>query len=281
MDVLTQFILLGLSLFLFYVLTLKLKPYGLIQYVPAALFVAFYGSWFGESLNALMTYGLLIVSVVLTNLAKRYVWPFRVLTVIYALAIALRLTPSFASIGPVASHTLSELSGDWTIYGGINKALVGLILLPLVPYSRFSVSDIKRNYLILMVGPVGIALLAYWSGLRFDPKFSSFTLVFMFANLCFVVLAEEVFFRGLIQHYICQLLPSRSWAPLGIFMASGIFGIAHIGGGGHFALLAGAAGVVYGIAYWRLRSLWASVYVHLMVNTLHILFLQYPGYTTN
>lgn len=278
MDVFTQFTSVGVSLLLLYYLTISLRSYGLIQYAPAALFVALYGMFFGESVNALITYAILIVLVMFANRTKRFVWPLRVLTVVYALVIVFRVTPTFASIGPVGSHALSELSGDWTVYGGINKALVGLILLPLVQYPKLNFSVFKRNYAIVVIGPVLIAFLAYLSGLSFDPKFSRFTLLFIFTNLTFVVIAEEVFFRGLIQHYICKLLPSRRWIPIGIVIASCIFGLAHIGGGLHFALLATAAGIVYGIAYWRLRSIWAAICVHLAVNTLHFVLLQYPGH---
>lgn len=200
-----------------------------------------------------------------------------IVCVVYALLLAFRLPPTFDSVGPLAGHLLSELSGRWEIYAGIHKALIGLLLLPLVPWSSIDAGKITRHWPILVFGPMAIVLLAGLLGLAWDPKLSGFSLVFILANLSFVVISEEVFFRGVIQHQLHNRLgQGRRSTALAILISAGIFGGLHFAGGAFYVLLASAAGAVYGLAYWRLQSLWASVWCHLAVNAAHFILLQYP-----
>ncbi|MGJ5814692.1 CPBP family glutamic-type intramembrane protease [Paludibaculum fermentans] len=80
-----------------------------------------------------------------------------------------------------------------------------------------------------------------------------------------VALSEEFFFRGLLQQWI------------GIAAASILFGLAHLGfrqfPNWQFALVAGVAGVFYGVAFRRAGGIRAAMVTHaLTVTTWRVLF---------
>lgn len=81
-------------------------------------------------------------------------------------------------------------------------------------------------------------------------------------------LAEEFFFRGLLQQWMQKMTGSLVW---GIAITSCLFGAAHLPMRGFpnvkFALVATIAGVFYGLAYARSGSIRASMVTHALVNT--------------
>jgi len=92
--------------------------------------------------------------------------------------------------------------------------------------------------------------------------------------LFFTAWPEEFLFRGLLQNLLSKTL-KNSW--LGLFVAAIIFGFSHI----HHAPfpnwkyvgLASIAGVFYGLAWMRTRSLVPGVMIHALVDiSWHILF---------
>lgn len=85
----------------------------------------------------------------------------------------------------------------------------------------------------------------------------------------FVAMAEELFFRGLLQNLLEVSLGSRYAAQA---IASVLFGLSHIqhapSPNWPYATLATAAGWFYGLAYRKHRSLIASAGTHALVDTL-------------
>jgi hypothetical protein len=115
--------------------------------------------------------------------------------------------------------------------------------------------------------PLGFALhfIAWnwhWRGLR----------VFAFDYLTiflFVAVAEELFFRGLLQNLLEGSFRSRHWAQA---CASLVFGLSHIrhapAPNWRYVILASIAGWFYGWAYRKHRSLMASATTHALVDTI-------------
>lgn len=89
-----------------------------------------------------------------------------------------------------------------------------------------------------------------------------------FGILWVVALAEEFFFRGLLQQWLVSWTRSE-WA--GILAASLIFGSVHVFyrlfPNWRLATLAALAGVCYGLAFRRARSIRASMVTHALVVT--------------
>jgi membrane protease YdiL (CAAX protease family) len=96
-----------------------------------------------------------------------------------------------------------------------------------------------------------------------------------FGILWVVALGEEFFFRGLLQQWIGAWLRS-DWA--GLLLAALLFGSVHLWyrafPNWRFAVLAGVAGVFYGMAYRQARSIRASMVTHALTVTAWRLFFS-------
>ena len=125
-----------------------------------------------------------------------------------------------------------------------------------------------RHFLYFLA--VGIPL-AWATGLvRLGPAMPLWKIVATFLGMLWVVaLAEEFFFRGLLQQWISQWTGSPA---LGLAGASILFGAAHLGFRGFpnwkFALAAAVAGLFYGRAYSQAKSIRASMVTHALVVTM-------------
>lgn len=90
-----------------------------------------------------------------------------------------------------------------------------------------------------------------------------------------VGLAEEFFFRGLLQPMM-QRITGSAW--IGLAITSAVFGLVHLAfrefPNWRFALVAGVCGVFYGLAYSRTKSVLASTVTHaLLVMTWRVFFV--------
>jgi membrane protease YdiL (CAAX protease family) len=103
--------------------------------------------------------------------------------------------------------------------------------------------------------------LAWW-------KMPLFVVGTFLAMLWVQALGEEFFFRGFLQPLLSRGLRSQA---AGLLAASTLFGLAHLPfrafPNWRFAILAGIAGVFYGLAFLRARSVRASIVTHALVVT--------------
>ena len=111
-----------------------------------------------------------------------------------------------------------------------------------------------------------------WIGfIRFGPSWERARALPLVALgiLVFNAWPEEFLFRGLLQNLLSTTLRSE---VAGLLAASVIFGLAHLNNGPfpnwRYALLATFAGLAYGSAWRKTRSIFASALVHAGVNTL-------------
>ncbi|HFW0061985.1 TPA: lysostaphin resistance A-like protein, partial [Salmonella enterica subsp. diarizonae serovar 61:l,v:z35] len=109
-------------------------------------------------------------------------------------------------------------------------------------------------------------------GLRPEIHFPSWLPQFALANIFFVSLAEEAFFRGYIQQRLTMLCNP----VIALIIATVIFGAFHYSGGILLVVFAMLAGAIYGIAWMWSRRLWVAVLFHFSFNICHLLFFTYP-----
>ena len=83
-------------------------------------------------------------------------------------------------------------------------------------------------------------------------------------------LAEELYFRGLIHRWFWARFASRPW--LRVALSSGLFALGHFDSVGVVAS-SFFLGVVCALAYERTRSLWLSIAVHAVNNSLAVLLV--------
>jgi len=129
-----------------------------------------------------------------------------------------------------------------------------------------------RNYLYFL--PVGLPLALGIGLLRFRPLplawwMAAGVAAGTFLGMLWVVaLAEEFFFRGLMQQWLCQRLGSR---VAGLILTSVAFGLVHLPfrafPNWRFALVAAVAGLFYGRAYSQAGGIRAAMIAHALVNT--------------
>ena len=203
-------------------------------------------------------------------------------TLLLALALAVHLLPGFNNPLIASDLRLGAHSPPITQYASLDKGTAGLLLVAY--YCR----RVKARAEWPAVAGTGLAagaatsfvvvgLVAALGFITPDPKLSPFALMWVPINLLLTCVAEEAFFRGVVQERLMQAFERsshRRWVPLAV--SSVLFGLVHAGGG--IALIVGAAvaGVGYGAAYGRTRRIEAAVLAHFTLNAVHFFGFTYP-----
>lgn len=240
---------------------------------------------------ALAALGILLLTTFMANTSQWGV-PLRILgyvaTFALAIALALHYVPGFPR--PVL---ISERLGDsrvlYTMYANFDKGAAGLILVALWIHTHKSggalASLLARNLPWILLAAAAPVALAWWLGLRLDFKLGWYTPVFLLVNLLFVCVAEEIFFRQMVQQPLMNRLGA---AGGGAFMATLLtalaFALAHFGLLKVFSGEAAAkalsvvfvAGFAYAWVYQMSRSVECSIATHFLVNAIHFIAFQYP-----
>ena len=130
-----------------------------------------------------------------------------------------------------------------------------------------------------VLAALGLALCLHL--LQFAPKWPDFALQFIFCNLLLTCVAEEGFFRGLLQRPLYQWLSQRGFSSnqaawCAIVLVSMLFGLAHLAGGFAYALVATVASVGYGWAYQRSGRIEVAIVAHAALNVVHLTLFTYP-----
>ncbi len=199
---------------------------------------------------------------------------------VVSLALAMHLIPGFTHYKIAEGVFISNGAPAININANIDKVFAGVILLLMA--NTINVSQLKTSpkadFHLVPFYTVLVLIVAYLTGLDLDIKLPQVTLVFIVTNLVFSVITEEAFFRVVIQNTLINTFKNRlPWASgLAIVLTSMLFGLAHIGGGWHFVILATFAGLIYGYVYHRTGRLTVAIVTHLSVNVGHFLLLVYP-----
>jgi len=137
-----------------------------------------------------------------------------------------------------------------------------------------------RNFLYFL--PAGLPLALAIGLVRFRPaplewwQAAGVALGTFLGMLWVVALAEEFFFRGLVQQWLGKALDSRT---AGLILASIAFGLVHLPfrafPNWRFALVAAVAGLFYGRAYFQAGGIRAAMITHALVNTTIAMLFPY------
>ncbi len=234
------------------------------------------------SLPATITFGLLIMAgVCVTRFSQRpVVWFGHGLFIALTLALSSHWLPGFYSERVIAAQRFSEHAAPFSMYLNLDKPLVGFWILLACPWALTAVRAGRAIYTsaAMLVSTaslcLGMALLLDVVG--WAPKWPEQGALWLLNNLLLVTLTEELLFRAYLQGGLQHLLRRLRHGPaLALGIAAMLFGLAHLGGGWQWALLAGIAGIGYGLA-WRYGGLPAAVVTHFGVNLLHFGLFTYP-----
>ena len=230
-----------------------------------------------------------------------------ILLALFALAGALHLVPGFANPLLVDAQLLTPDAIPYTLYANFDKGWAGYCLLLAIwpnqnrhqnqPQNpKTDPNQIARQshmqhlaslywrgfwpvWPLTVLAALGLALCVHL--LQFAPKWPDFALQFIFCNLLLTCVAEEGFFRGLLQRPLYQWLSQRwfsvnqaAWCA--IVVVSILFGLAHLAGGFAYALVATIASVGYGWAYQRSGRIEVAIVAHAALNVVHMTLFTYP-----
>jgi len=199
--------------------------------------------------------------------------------VVIALAMALHKAPGFHN--PLIARDVMEGAAPVTQYINLDKAVAGIVLIAFFGIPARSRADwraVARAWPIIAATPVIVLGLALLTGVvTWAPKLPPSTATFLLSNLLITCVAEEAYFRALIQRGLTNVLAGRRYGvAVAIGVTSILFGIAHAGGGVPMILLATLAGIGYGLALWRTGRIEAAILAHFAVNALRFLLVAGP-----
>ncbi|HEY8568139.1 CPBP family intramembrane glutamic endopeptidase [Microbulbifer sp.] len=169
----------------------------------------------------------------------------------------------------------SDADGN-TIYASFRPAKA-VIALTIVLFMLMRPQPLKRADLPLILAVIAVPIVAGAILIGVDPKLNATIAIAAVINLLVVCIAEEGFFRWVLQRGLDTCL--KKWKWVGMLMVAAVFTSLHTGWAASPALLAlvGVAGLGYALV-WQLRgSFWACVLTHWGVNLLHMTLLPYPG----
>lgn len=202
--------------------------------------------------------------------------------ILLSLVLAMHMFPGFKNPILVQDVKFSEASAPFTQYANFDKASVGLILLLFFCPRATSFADfiaaLRQTFPRLILIVAAVLGLAWALGFtKFDVKLPGYTLVFLATNLLFTCVAEEAFFRGLLQTRISKAMAKvRYGEALAIACSGLLFGVVHIGGGVTYFALATVAGIGYAYLYSTSKRIEIPILAHFGVNALHFVFFTYP-----
>nr|WP_298136665.1 type II CAAX endopeptidase family protein [uncultured Pseudomonas sp.] len=227
---------------------------------------------FVQPLGLLAGAGLIALVLFAQPYLPRALWSPLVL--LCGIAFAAHLLPGFSPWPLWPPRQISSDAAPYALRLSWDKLLVGLTLLAW--WLGESHKTYRRPLLagaVALTTLIAVPLLALMLGVvDWQPKWPDGLWLWLAVNLGVTVLAEELLFRGLLQ---TQLIAWLGVWP-GLLLTALLFGAAHIPFSPLFALVAGAAGLGYGLLFHYSGRLSLAIALHLAVNVLHLLLLSYP-----
>jgi membrane protease YdiL (CAAX protease family) len=226
----------------------------------------------------------------------RGAWPRCVLvaaSAFVALVISLHLVPGF--VRPLLFDRV-RFTADAVAFTqalDLDKAAAGLVLLAAfcLPRPADGVprtgprATLARTIVASVVVPAVVLALGVALGItRLEPHRPDGALAFLAVNGLFTCVAEEAFFRGVIQERLLRIADHAArpgaraaWRVGAIVGSTALFTLAHPAGDARFTLAIAVAGLGYGLVQAATRRLGPAVAVHFAVNALHFLLFAYPA----
>lgn len=202
------------------------------------------------------------------------------LFLILAVLLFLHWLPGYHNPLVIPRAALTPDAVPFAMYLNLDKPLVGfwVVLVAAPTMAGASARATLTAALAACAGAIAACLgLALALGVvGWAPKWPDSGWLWLINNALLVTLAEEALFRGYVQERLTRAWRGRPWgATAALLVAALLFGLAHYAGGWQWMLLAGLAGVGYGMAY-RHGGLAAAVLAHLGLNAAHYGLFTYP-----
>lgn len=202
------------------------------------------------------------------------------LFIVLALGLAMHWLPGFYNGRAIDPQRLTDNAVPFSMYLNQDKPLIGFWLLLACPWIvarrslRLSICATALALTLTAIAALGGATLL--GVISWATKWPEQAWIWVLNNLLLVTLVEEALFRGYIQGGLSQRFKQLPYGEnLALLLASLLFGLVHVGAGWQWTLLAGIAGLGYGLAY-RFGGLGAAIVTHFGLNLLHFGLFTYP-----
>jgi len=226
-----------------------------------------------------------------------------------SLALAVHAVPGFNNLPIVINELITSDAVPYTLYANFDKGMAGLLVCayffaksqttktlntatasntPSTTASNTTTANIttakittitklKQPFFIIICTVLATLTVALMIGLvGFSPKVPDFWLAFVAINLLFTCVAEEAFFRGLLQTKLSQLITVKRLAIFAPLITAAVFALAHFIGGWSYVLVSGVAGVGYSYIFYKTQRLEWAILCHWLVNVSHFFLFTYP-----
>lgn len=268
---------------------LRVPPWAVVYAVAV---VAAFAQGFLQVSAVVALIALVALALCVTRATRKVTyWLAFALLLLLCLTLALHKMPGFNNPIVIDGVKFSPDARPFTQYLNFDKGSVGLVLLALLSpklrrgdHAGRLAAETAAGYALTTVVVIGAALA---SGLvRFEPKLPSQTLLFLATNLFLTCVAEEAFFRTLVQDPLRGVRAGQaepggaSWrarAIIAIVVTGLLFGIAHAAGGTPMTVMAALAGIGYAAVYARTNRIEVPILVHFGVNATHFVAFTYPA----
>ena len=210
-----------------------------------------------------------------------------------ALAVSLHLVPGFARPPLFDYGRATPDALPFTLGLSFDKAAAGLVLLALLCRPRRGDgvprtgprASVARTAAAVVALPVLVLGLGVALGItRLEPHWPDGAWRFLVANLLFTCVAEEAFFRGIVQERLLQAGDAAraagmraAWRVGAVAVSTALFTVAHPGAGARMAATIAVAGLGYGLAQLATRRIESAIAAHFAVNAAHFLLFVYPA----
>ena len=225
--------------------------------------------------------------------------------IVSSLALAVHVVPGFNNLPIVINELITSDAVPYTLYANFDKGMAGLLVCayffsksqttkaldtttPLTTASNTTTANIvtvktstitklKQPFFIIICTVLATLTVALMIGLvGFSPKVPDFWLAFIAINLLFTCVAEEAFFRGLLQTKLSQLITVKRLAIFAPLITAAVFALAHFIGGWSYVLVSGVAGFGYSYIFYKTQRLEWAILCHWLVNISHFFLFTYP-----
>lgn len=210
-------------------------------------------------------------------------WPLLVLTGVCAFLFALHRIPGF--FNPVLADGIrfSPDAPAFALRANADTAVAGIVLMGV--YCERIRTGGAWLAMLRRVWPIVLSTLIVVLGLgcllgfvRFDWKWTPYSLWFLASNLLFTCVTEEAFFRGFLLERLARGMARwRGGALVAAVLSSLLFGLAHARGGPLLMVLATVAGLHYAAAYLASRRIEGAILTHFALNAVHFVAFSYPN----
>lgn len=250
-----------------------------------------FACFFGLLSHQIEPYGVLVIVVTgyaLHYTEKKSAHPVKrmiagIVALCAAYGLGAHIIPYFHNLKVLSNVYISKDGIPFTLYLNVDKAIVGLFILgltqPLLSNKEEWTSMLKETIPRTVLFVFILVLLALMAGeVHFDPKLPESLPIWLITNLLFVCVAEEGFFRGLIQKNLAVFFRGFVWGNwIAVVIASLLFGFAHYAGGIAYSIWGTIAGLGYGWIYQKNNRIEGSILAHFSLNVIHFLLFTYPA----